>query len=60
MSVPYYVRLIRIFEDRKDFRRLAGYLVTVTAALMLITVVPPNWIIESSRILMKYLTIGGV
>ncbi len=60
MSVPYYVRLIRIFEDKKDFRRLAGYLVTVTAVLMLITIVPPNWIIESSRILMKYLTIGGV
>ncbi len=60
MSVPYYIRLIRIFEDKKDFRKLAGYLVTVTAVLMLITVVPPNWIIESSRILMKYLAIGGV
>ncbi len=60
MSVPYYVRLIKTFEDRGEFRRLAGYLVTVTAVLMLITIVPPNWIIESSRILMKYLTIGGV
>ena len=60
MSVPYYIRLIRIFEDKKDFRKLAGYLITVTAVLMLITVVPPNWIIESSRVLMKYLAIGGV
>ncbi len=60
MSVPYYVRLIRIFEEKKDFGRLAGYLITTTAVLMLITIVPPNWIIESSKVLMKYLAIGGV
>ena len=60
MSVPYYIRLIRVFEGKKDFRRLAGYLITVSAVLMLITVVPPNWIIESSRMLMKYFAIGGV
>ncbi|NOY11126.1 MAG: NADH-quinone oxidoreductase subunit N [Archaeoglobi archaeon] len=60
MSVPYYVRLIRLFEGSSGYRKVAGYLITVTAVLMLMTVVPPNWIVESSRILMNYLPIGGV
>jgi len=60
MSVPYYIRLIRLFEGSVGYRKLAGYIVTITSAIMLITVIPPNWIIESSRILMNYLTIGGV
>lgn len=60
MSVPYYIRLVRLFEGKLAFRKLAGYLITVSAVIMLITIVPPNWIVESSRILMKYLVIGGV
>ncbi len=60
ISVPYYVRLIRLFEGTTGYRKVAGYIMTVSAVLMLLTIVPPNWIIESSRILMNYLPIGGV
>ncbi|MBE8539776.1 proton-conducting transporter membrane subunit [Geoglobus acetivorans] len=60
MSVPYYVRLMKTFEGTKGYRKVAAYLITLTAVLMLLTVVPPNWIIESSKLLMSYLAIGGV
>lgn len=59
MSVPYYVRMMKLFEGTSGYRNQAMYLMTLTAILMLITVVPPNWIIESSRILMNYIMIGG-
>ncbi len=59
MSVPYYIRLARLVGVGSK-TSLAATIVGICALIMFITTVPPDWIIESSKIFMDYLTIGGV
>ncbi len=59
MSVPYYIRIAKLLSLGSQ-RTLAKFVIGISALIMLITVIPPDWAIESSKMLMSYLTIGGV
>lgn len=59
MSVPYYIRIARLLSLGSQ-RTLAKFVIGISALIMLITLLPPDWAVESSKILMSYMTIGGV
>jgi len=59
MSVPYYIRLANLLSGKGN-RGLAFCVIGISALIMLLTVLPPNWLIDSSQTLVSYFKIGGV
>ncbi len=59
MSVPYYIRLANLLSGEAK-KGLSLYIIVISAVVMLITVLPPNWLVEASQSLVNYFKIGGV
>ncbi len=59
MSVPYYIRLANLLSGKPN-KGLALCIIGISAIIMLLTVVPPNWLIDSSKVLVGYFKLGGV
>ncbi len=61
ISVPYYIRIAsRLGIEKSLISGMSTYIVAISALIALITVIPPNWIVESARVLTKYFLLGGV